>query len=70
MPACQREKHCEVRRERAQNAHVWRRVVVQTRTLAVVSYAASGAYVVERWRAELFGDQGSLNDKLVRTAVA
>jgi predicted metal-dependent hydrolase len=26
--------------------------------------------LVERWRAELFGDQGSLNDKLVRTAVA
>ena len=26
--------------------------------------------LVERWRAELFGDQGSLNDKLVRAAVA
>jgi uncharacterized protein len=26
--------------------------------------------LVERWRAELFGDEGSLNDKLVRTAVA
>jgi predicted metal-dependent hydrolase len=26
--------------------------------------------LVEQWRAELFGDEGSLNDKLVRTAVA
>ena len=26
--------------------------------------------LVERWRVELFGDQGSLNDKLVRAAVA
>ena len=26
--------------------------------------------LVERWRAELFGEQGTLNDKLVRSAVA